>query len=62
MTTREKIINALQDCSIEPIRYTELERLSKLDTFDLIDEVITLLYELREEFDNERITKFQSSI
>jgi hypothetical protein len=43
---REKIINAILDCRIEPVEYREMEHLAKLYTDDLVDVLINELYEL----------------
>ena len=46
MNQREKIINAILDCRINPVEYREMEHLAKLYTDDLVDVLVNELYEL----------------
>jgi hypothetical protein len=51
MIAREKMLNAMQDCRSIKYTYSEMEALAKTDTYEMIDDFVEVLRELREELD-----------
>jgi hypothetical protein len=64
MIAREKMLNAMIDCKPTEFTYSDMERLAKTDTYEMIDDFIEVLRELREELDllKEDINKLNSRL
>jgi hypothetical protein len=52
MNTRVKILNAIKDCTLEPIDYEQMECYAEMEEWELRDELIAELYYLREAYVN----------
>lgn len=50
MNTRVKILNAIKDCSLEPIDYEQMECYAEMEEWELRDELIAELYSLYEQY------------
>jgi hypothetical protein len=52
MSTRVKILNAIKDCTLEPIDFEQMECYAEMEEWELRDELVAELYSLREAYDN----------
>jgi hypothetical protein len=52
MSTRVKILNAIKDCTLEPIDFEQMECYAEMEEWELRDELIAELYALRERYNN----------
>jgi hypothetical protein len=52
MSTRVKILNAIKDCTLEPIDFEQMECYAEMEEWELRDELIAELYSLKEAYDN----------
>jgi hypothetical protein len=49
MIAREKMLNAMIDCKPIEFTYSEMERLAKTDTYEMIDDFVMVMYDLHTE-------------
>jgi hypothetical protein len=49
MIAREKMLNAMIDCKPTEFTYSEMERLAKTDTYEMIDDFVMVMYDLHTE-------------
>lgn len=52
MSTRVKILNAIKDCTLEPIDFEQMECYAEMEEWELRDELVAELYSLKEAYDN----------
>jgi hypothetical protein len=52
MSTRVKILNAIKDCTLEPIDFEQMECYAEMEEWELRDELIAELYALRDRYNN----------
>lgn len=51
MNTRQKILNAIKECSLSPIDYEQMEAYATMEEWELRDELIDEIYALRDALD-----------
>jgi hypothetical protein len=64
MIAREKMLNAMIDCKSTEFTYSDMERLAKTDTYEMIDDFVLVMYDLRAEIDEleEKLFKLNSRL
>jgi len=51
MIAREKMLNAMIDCKPTEFTYSEMEALAKTDTYEMIDDFVMVMYDLKAEIE-----------
>ncbi len=64
MIAREKMLNAMIDCKSTEFTYSEMERLAKTDTYEMIDDFVDVMYALKSEIEEleDKLFKLNSRI
>jgi hypothetical protein len=64
MIAREKMLNAMIDCKPTEFTYSEMERLAKTDTYEMIDDFVMVMYDLKAEIEEleQKLFKLNSKL